>query len=421
MENYALNIDELRTVVKRLSPEIVASPAFANFEMLEKLGITVLTGIAFEDAIIKHVRRGGTARAYKPGVEIEGNKMGMLVERELTTKLSKGLYPDNIQAYREKEPFNISADLNATMPNTLAQINSVQTTYSEDLLSNLFLGQWDPTKKDSWHMMDGICTILQRYINAGEISQTRGNLQPLTDDIDENTDPEDAYQIVKNWVGKWNTKLKAARKRAGGVLLYLSTDVFELVQEGYLKTYTARQIDPVDDDDYQFVGLHGVYFRPTPLMGKGARMIATIPGNFDFGINTKESASSVKVTEDPKDPNYVYFHVQAAAGTRVRFIEPDCLCVNDKSSVPDDSLLGDYQKAGVVVTSNDTTLGTVTATGSDNLLDVADGTSITLTATPTATGKFVKWSDEVDVNPRTVITKGLPLTFQAVFAAKSGN
>lgn len=412
-----LDIQELKTIVKILHPEIISSPAFINMQVLKDLGFNVLTGIQYKDAIIKHVRRGGTGRAYKPGVSVHKADLGALVERELEVKLSKGLYPDNIQLYREKVPFeDIKADINAAQ-NTRIQIDAIEKQFSEDLLANIFLGKWDPNADDSMHMMDGICTILQRFINTGEISTMRGNLQPMLA-IDADTDPKDAYAIVKEWTSRWSTKLKAAR-RTTGVDLYLTDEVFDLVQEGYLHTYEHRQMDDIEAADYQFLGMRGIHFKPTCLLGHGSRMIATIPGNFDFGLDSENDMSSIKITEDVEDPNFIFFHVQSATGTRVRFIESDCLCINDQSSVADETLLGDFQKATLVASANDPEKGSVTYTGADDLTDLPAESAITLTAIPKPGFKFEKWSDDVTVNPRLVITNGTPRSYQAVFVAEA--
>ena len=82
---------------------------------------------------------------------------------------------------------------------------------------------------------------------------------------------------------------------------------------------------------------------------------------------------------------------------------------------------GDYTKDAVYVTSNDTNLGTVSIkNGNDPVAsgtEVAKGTTLTLTATPTTGNVFVKWSNGQTANPTTIVTTGDPMSITALFKA----
>lgn len=86
-----------------------------------------------------------------------------------------------------------------------------------------------------------------------------------------------------------------------------------------------------------------------------------------------------------------------------------------------ESLVGAVPQRKVTVTSNDNAKGTVTIKDGDTTVasgsNVYQGHELTLTATPTASGIFDKWSDNETANPRTIMVGDSDITLTANFNA----
>ena len=88
------------------------------------------------------------------------------------------------------------------------------------------------------------------------------------------------------------------------------------------------------------------------------------------------------------------------------------------AAITDKLLPGDYQKANLVVTSNDEKLGTVQVDGAKNdpTKEYAPNTSVTLKAVKTGTNKFVRWSNGKTEEQITIVTDGYPMALMAIFS-----
>jgi hypothetical protein len=170
------------------------------------------------------------------------------------------------------------------------------------------------------------------------------------------------------------------------------------------------------DDTYKFPEWRNVVVVPESSFGTGDKMIATVPYNFDYCVDTADARNGIHVQEgSDKDALDIFFQPQSAQGVRVVNISPSSFCMSNGSLAPND-LAGDYTKDVFVVTSNDATLGTVTVNGEtpDNTVGYAAGTTLTLKATATG-GEFQGWSDGVTTAERSVVTKGQPEGLMAIF------
>ena len=98
-------------------------------------------------------------------------------------------------------------------------------------------------------------------------------------------------------------------------------------------------------DEYGRIDLYGSggkckIIRST-IMGTGQRIILTVPGNLDFGMDTLGDEDFVQVRHPYEDPNYVQFWIQGKYGTRIRSIHEKVFQVNDGTPVGL-QLSGDY-------------------------------------------------------------------------------
>lgn len=419
--SQAINITDLQLIVARVDREIHFSPLTMGWDRLNKLGISVLTDLEYQDTYYKGLVRGGNTFAYNPMADITAQKMGKLAslkQRDMVPQIAKALIPDNLLAYRDKVPLGEGGRVDlATLTYTNDRIDLVKKSFVGDIVRNVFVGVRNEAIQDGYHIYDGLFAEIDKYIAKGEIAIALKNMvamPEITDSMDDLT----VYKIMHAWRTKWNNNFQEHLEEGGlGVHWYLTKSIYDRFVEGYKVQYHHQNLEDVHKPGYKFIGWDGITFHPTALMGEGSRMFVTIPDNLDFGLNTKSTEAGVAVTGETLDPTKIYYHIMSCIGTRVRYIEPSCFICNDQVNTIITGLGVDYEKATVFISSNDEELGTVSADKPTD--DVVEKTVITLTATPTDKGQFKMWQDGATVNPRTISAPGTPIAYQAIFEAKA--
>lgn len=404
-----LSLEEVQHLTDVLAPDIITSPVLLNADIFAELGIKVLTGVEYRNSIMVFNRKGGTARAYKAGNRINSS-LGYMEERKLEVHLSWNRYPDNIQNYREKEPFSVLGT-NGTYeaPNSEFAIREIGKAYSEDVMSNLFFGNRALGDENALGLYDGFNTLINVEMNAGKIAATNYNYKEI-DPIEEQTAGDEAenFRIFQDFYNAWHPRLKAAPL----VLVLCSPETKMLIVDGYLQKYTGMQSPDAATDSFRFLGMPNVKLVANPIVGKGARMIATVPGNLEFGCDTLNDWNKVFVQRNYDDANEIVYQVQSAQGCRIRQITGDKLCVSSGTNTPLDALNGDYQNDSISLKFDSEVFTSVIK--SPDKTNYAAGETVTLTATPKAGKVFKKWSDNVTINPRTIVTEGSPITLEAI-------
>lgn len=404
-----LSLQEVQTLTNVLAPDIIASPVLLNADIFAELGIKVLTGVEYQNSIMVFNRKGGTARAYKAGNRINSS-LGYMEERKLEVYLSWNRYPDNIQNYREKEPFSVLGT-NGTFvaPNAEFAIREIGKAYSEDVLSNLFFGNRALGDDNALGLYDGFNTLIDKEMNAGKIAEAYFNFKEI-DPIIEQPDGNESenFKIFQNFYNGWHPRLKSAPL----VFVICSPETKALIVDGYLQKYTGMQSPDAATDSFRFLGMPNVKLVANSIVGKGDRLVATVPENLEYGCDTLNDWNKVFVQNNYEDANELVFQVQSAQGCRIRQISGDKFCVSSGTNTPLEALNGDYQNDSISLVFNKEEFTSVTK--SPDQKNYAAGTTVTLTATPKAGKKFKKWSDNVTVNPRTIVTDGAPITLEAI-------
>lgn len=416
----AINVSDLRLIVARVDEEIKYSPLTMGYERLNRLGINTLTDVEYKDIFFKGLIKGGNTFAYNPNEEQKEGELGSLVQRELVTEIAKAFIPDLLTAYRDKVPLGggMSVDL-AELTYTNERIEMVKKAFVSDIVKNVFLGVRNEKLHDGYHIYDGLLTNLKKYIAAGEVGVKLGNMVPMPE-ITDDMDNETVYNIMFQWRLKWNDNFQEnldLQNGGEGVQWFLSKSIYDRFVEGYKAAYKHQDLTGVHKPGYTFIGWDGIEFMPNTLMGKGSQMFVTVKDNLDFGLDTKDTDAGVKVTEEPRDPNKIYFHIQSAIGTRIRYIEPSMFICNNHSNSLIKGLGVDYENATIHLSANNDEMGEVTADVDTN--DVKADTPVTLTATAKGEYEFKAWADGATVNPRTILAPGRPIEYQAVFGAKA--
>lgn len=404
-----LSLEEVQHLTDVLAPDIITSPVLLNADIFAELGIKVLTGVEYRNSIMVFNRKGGTARAYKAGNRINSS-LGYMEERKLEVHLSWNRYPDNIQNYREKEPFSVLGT-NGTYeaPNSEFAIREIGKAYSEDVMSNLFFGNRALGDDNALGLYDGFNTLINVEMNAGKIAAANYNYKEI-DPIVEQTAGDEAenFRIFQDFYSAWHPRLKAAPL----VLVLCSPETKMLIVDGYLQKYTGMQSPDAATDSFRFLGMPNVKLVANPIVGKGGRMIATVPNNLEFGCDTLNDWNKVFVQRNYEDANEIVYQVQSAQGCRIRQITGDKLCVSSGTNTPLDALNGDYQNDSISLKFDSEVFTSVTK--SPDKTNYAAGETVTLTATPKEGKVFKKWSDNVTINPRTIVTEGMPITLEAI-------
>lgn len=410
MQYNMMSLENVQTMVDILRPQIIESPTFLNANVLSMLGINALTGVQFRDSQLVYVREAGTTRRYDSQKKLKSTA-GKLIERKLEVTLSWNRYVDNVQNYREKEPFRINSDNTFNAPNSELAIRSIVASYNEDVFACLFHGDKEGIN-EALSLYDGFYKHIKNAINKGELKVVNGaNIIPGA------TDKASNWHSFKAWINALPTRLKAAPE----LVVLMTDESYGEIIEGYMSVYNhLTNINDVDRPDFRFTTMPNVKCVHHPVLGKGSFMVATLPGNLDFGVDSLNNQTAVFCEKNPEDLNEYMFQIQSAQGTRVRRLEEAAIAVNNADmNTPLLDIQGDYMRGTVTISSSSEEMGKAECTNGVDLSDVKAGTSISLKATPEAEYQFKSWSDGVATATRTFIATGAPTTLVALFEPKA--
>lgn len=405
----------LEEVAKRIQTDILTSPAINRAEYFTRMGFKLIAGVQFKDISYILNRKGGTTRRKVVGKPIK-SQLGYLEEREMEVKLVWNQFRDNKDSYKENPVIDPGTGL-YSYPLTELALKEATKGFDEDIIDNLWHGDASLDDDDPLGLFTGFITYLNGDKAKGRVSAANGNFIPC-DAITAPADGDDtlAYKAFDEWHEKWAPKLKIQPK----VLVYGTGTTLMAIADAYSnskKQYKEATFLP--NGNFTIPRYANVEFCPDDLMGVGDALIATIPGNFQVGIDSEgEDASiGIKVGTD-NDLNEVLIQVQGAYGTRVLNVNPWAFCMSD-GQLSYRPLSGDYRKDTYVVLPNDPALGSVTVNGAapDNTKEYEAGTTLTLNATPKGSAQFVAWSNGSTSASTIVVTKGQPEAITAIFKA----
>ena len=365
------------------------------------------------------LRTGHTTQKKVVGEKVE-NTVGFMIERKCITSLAVNRYKDNKDKYRELAIVDAGDNTKFNYPLAEIAMKSAIVNYGEDIFDTLWHGDETIDSKDktqkNWylHIMDGWITNLNKDVAKGYISKDFNNFVEInTIDMPVGKDDTAAYDEFVKFRTGWHQNLKNAPE----VLVYCSEETGAAIARGYKNANGGfDKVRYLENDTYKFAEWSNIIMVPESSFGTGDKMIATVPYNFEYCVDSMDSRNGIFIQEgSDNDALDIFFQVQSVQGTRVLNISSSSFCMSNGSLAPND-LAGDYTKDVFVVTSNDATLGTVTVNGAtpDNTVGYAAGTTLTLKATATD-GVFQGWSDGVTTAERSVVTKGQPAGLTAIF------
>lgn len=399
---YAINLSQVQTVTEQLHTDLVSRASMLNDKMLEDLKLTVTTDVENLDKLFLFNDKGLQARQYKQGA-VKKVQLGKIIENPAKVVLAVTHPQDNVQKYREKEPFHVNPDGTTNAEQTQFLLNKVSERHSQDVRANFFFGNEANAKleetaenqvKLGLSLYDGIYTKIAKAITNGTISEAIGNMVKTGDLLAGSVTPEAAYEKFKAMYQSLNDDLRAADE----LIAYVSSTLADKIIEGYMVKHP--QLAPATQQEgWKFSQMKNLTLVTHSAMGKGSEIIFALPGILEYICDIRPGGqANITVERNSDDHNLFDYQIQTAQATRVRDYSPRVLCVNEQVNTPNNVPAGDYIADVFTVDTTDEQEGTAKITSGEKDL-YAEGDIITVTATAKSGYKFAGWSDGATANP----------------------
>lgn len=418
MATNALNLSQVQTVTEQLHTDLVARASMLNDQMADKLRLTVTTDVENIDKLFIFNDKGLLARQYKPGV-VKKVQLGTFTENPAKVILAVTHPQDNVQKYREKEPFHVNPDGTNNAEKTQFLLGKIAERHARDVRANFFFGNEandnleDTTAnqvKRGLSLYDGIYTKIAKGITSGKISKTIGNLVETGDLMASSVTSQQAYEKFKAMYQATNDDLRAAEE----IIAYTSSALADKIVEGYMLVHP--QLAPSTlNEGWKFSQMPNLTLVTHSAMGKGSQIIFALPGVLEYICDIRpEGQANITVERDSDDHNLFDYQIQTAQASRIRDYSPRSICVNEQVNTPNSVPTGDYIADVFTVSTSDEKEGTVQITSGKKDL-YAEGDIITVTATPKTQYKFAGWSDGATANPYNYTFEGGVMNLVAQF------
>lgn len=418
MATNALNLSQVQTVTEQLHTDLVARASMLNDQMADKLRLTVTTDVENIDKLFIFNDKGLLARQYKQGA-VKKVQLGIITENPAKVILAVTHPQDNVQKYREKEPFHVNPDGTNNAEKTQFLLGKIAERHAQDVRANFFFGNEANAKleettanqvKLGLSLYDGIYTKIAKGITSGKISKTIGNLVETGDLMASSVTPQQAYEKFKAMYQAINDDLRAAEE----VFAYTSSALADKIVEGYMLVHP--QLAPSTlNEGWKFSQMPNLTLVTHSSMGKGSQIIFALPGVLEYICDIRpEGQANITVERNSDDHNLFDYQIQTAQASRIRDYSPKSICVNEQVNTPNNVPAGDYIADVFTVSTSDEKEGTAKITSGEKDL-YAEGDIITVTATPKTQYKFAGWSDGATANPYNYTFEGGVMNLVAQF------
>lgn len=418
MATNALNLSQVQTVTEQLHTDLVARASMLNDQMADKLRLTVTTDVENIDKLFIFNDKGLLARQYKQGA-VKKVQLGIITENPAKVILAVTHPQDNVQKYREKEPFHVNPDGTNNAEKTQFLLGKIAERHAQDVRANFFFGNEANAKleettanqvKLGLSLYDGIYTKIAKGITTGKISKTIGNLVETGDLMASSVTSQQAYEKFKAMYQAINDDLRAAEE----VFAYASSALADKIVEGYMLVHP--QLAPSTlNEGWKFSQMPNLTLVTHSAMGKGSQIIFALPGVLEYICDIRpEGQANITVERNSDDHNLFDYQIQTAQASRIRDYSPKSICVNEQVNTPNSVPAGDYIADVFTVSTSDEKEGTAKITSGEKDL-YAEGDIITVTATPKTQYKFAGWSDGATANPYNYTFEGGVMNLVAQF------
>ncbi len=414
----ALNLSQVQTVTEQLHTDLVARASMLNDQMADKLRLTVTTDVENLDKLFIFNDKGLLARQYKQGA-VKKVQLGTITENPAKVILAVTHPQDNVQKYREKEPFHVNPDGTNNAEKTQFLLGKIAERHAQDVRANFFFGNETNAKLDEnaknqvklgLSLYDGIYTKIAKGITTGKISKEIGNLVETGDLMAASVTAQQAYETFKTMYQAVNDDLRASDE----VLAYVSSSLADKIIEGYMLVHP--QLAPSTlNEGWKFSQMPNLTLLTHSAMGRGSQIVFALPGVLEYICDIRpEGQANITVERNSDDHNLFDYQIQTAQASRIRDYSPKSICVNEQVNTPNNVPAGDYIADVFTVATSDGKEGTAKITSGEKDL-YTDGDVITVTATPQSGYKFAGWSDGATANPYNYTFEGGVVTLVAQF------
>lgn len=335
-----VDISTLAETAVRRQQDLKMLPYAVMREVLGIHGINLLPGIQNKDVLTSFYRKQGIMKPYSTAVAISDSDLGKASESTLEVYKAYASVKDNIQNYKTVSvgPDQLlGKNQSKTHPWQMVMLMSIVRTFGEDILDALFPADRDTAVQSPLGAFKGFDTLIDTMVSASDISIALGNLvntSTISAPSDGN-DTDAADQLLAFW------RSAHPMLRSTNSILLVPADIGDYYDDAYFNKYKTKPTT----DDYNRIVLHGSGNKcriiRSNIMGTGQRIILTVPGNLDFGMDTLSDADFVQVRNPYEDPNLVQFWIQGDYGCRIREVHEKVFQINE--GVPTaNALSGDY-------------------------------------------------------------------------------
>ncbi len=330
---------------KHYQPGLRALPLYLLGPALEKWGINLME-VENEDIVVNFLRKAGLWRPYVRGTVEYINQLAKIEEESLTLDMGYVATREHIDNYTDKKVLNnvslAGSGYLAKKKQPLQEmiIGQIVTSATEDLIPAIWFAKRDNADKSPMGLFDGFHEKIDAKITAGDISTSNGNLIPTGAIIDPSTAGKETEAIDQ--LVAFTDALSPFLQ--GTAYLYMSRGTLRKAKDALNNRWKHKDIKFGDVLEYINetcdANIQGI--KTHVAQGSGDRIKAIVPGNLDFGMNTKTDKDFVQIRDIYEDPNEFQYWMQAKFGTRIRSIHPKVFAVNDQVSTPPSKFAGDY-------------------------------------------------------------------------------
>ena len=308
-------------------------------------------GIRFISTDKKHVetsfeRKGGIARPLVAGDTTPNyiTALGKIKQSALEPEWGHTSLVEDIMNYEDVNVLSNSSErvdpVTKKHPQELLIIQTIVRTVGEDILDSYYHAERDDNGDSPLDLFDGINTLKDALIVAGEISAANGNYAQ-SNAIAAPQDAADyaAYTSIVDWLRGANQKLKNSAP-----VLKMTPICFQYAIDALankLKYTGSRGWEMLQQYLSGDANISGLRLSVEDEMGSGTGMYLTLPDNFDFDLWTNPAVQFVQVRNPFENPNLVQYWSQFKAGARIRSWNKKMLYVNDDLNTAN-QLSGDY-------------------------------------------------------------------------------
>jgi len=337
-----IDISALQESAINFDRELKTLPYAVLRETLGLHGINVISGIQNKDVITNYFRKGGIAKPYVPGT-VEDNDVAKTQERILQTRKAYANVRDEPSRFKKTivgPDILLWKNVSKQHPWHVIMLQTIITTFSEDIIDALFPAKYDATDRSPMGLFDGFDTLIDADVTAGLVSTAEKNIVNTGNILKPTSDTDvSAYDKLEAFYRAANPFLRKAETNL--LVPFHMGDAYDLA---YFNKYKTKPT--MDNFGRSILDSSGGRCRiiRSLAMGTGQRIMLTVPGNLDFGLDTESDDKFVQVRDIEADPNFVQFWIQADYGCRIRNVHPKVFQINEGTPVGN-MMSGDYQVA----------------------------------------------------------------------------